>query len=200
MSRLTKEEILKFPQTTYGRALGKTIASKVMNELLQYKDLEEQLGCPLEVFVKAFKKYVGWTTDCDFGYDNIPNEYRTYKDDERFKTLSYDSGLIYIAIQEALKEESFKGMSIDDYVNKVIEYYNLKDYTIDYILICEEASIDEAIDYFKFDRLNQEKVYELYSIKRLLEDNEDEIKSKLLKYQRDKYGDVGLGNVRVQGM
>ena len=55
MSRLTKEEILKFPQTTYGRALGKTIASEVMNELLQYKDLEEQLGCTLDVVVKALE-------------------------------------------------------------------------------------------------------------------------------------------------
>ena len=58
MSRLTKEEIFKFPQTTYGRALGKTIASKVMNELLQYKDLEEQIGCPLDVVVKALKNGV----------------------------------------------------------------------------------------------------------------------------------------------
>ena len=56
MSRLTKEEILNFPKTTYGRALGKTIASKVMNELLQYKDLEEQLGCPLDVVFKALDK------------------------------------------------------------------------------------------------------------------------------------------------
>lgn len=55
MSRLTKEEILNFPKTTYGRALGKTIASKVMNELLQYKDLEEQLGCPLDVIIRAVK-------------------------------------------------------------------------------------------------------------------------------------------------
>ena len=200
MSRLTKEEILKFPQTTYGRALGKTIASKVMNELLQYKDLEEQLGCPLEVFVKAFKKYVGWTTDCDFGYDNIPNEYETYRNDEKFKTLSYDSGLIYIAIQEALKEGSFKEMSIDDYVNKVIEHYNLRDYTIDYILIREAADIDEAIDYHTFNKPDKDWVADLVALKKLLEDNEDEIKSKLLKYQRDKYGDVGLGNVRVQGM
>ena len=91
-------------------------------------------------------------------------------------------------------------MSVDEYVNKMIDDYNFRDYTVDYILICEEASIDEAIDYFKFDRLNQEKVYELYSIKKLLEDNEDEIKNKLLKYQQDKYGDVGQGNVRVQGM
>lgn len=52
MSRLTKEEILSFPKTTYGGALGKTIASKVMNELLQYKILEEQIGCPLVVIFK----------------------------------------------------------------------------------------------------------------------------------------------------
>ena len=58
MNRLTKEEILKFPKTTYGRALGKTIASKVMNDLLQYKDLEEQLGCPLDVVVKALQNGV----------------------------------------------------------------------------------------------------------------------------------------------
>lgn len=56
MSRLTKEEILSFPKTTYGRALGKTIASKVMNELLQYKDLEEQIGCPLEVVITPYFK------------------------------------------------------------------------------------------------------------------------------------------------
>ena len=29
-----------------------------MNELLQYKDLEEQLGCPLEVVVKAVQNGV----------------------------------------------------------------------------------------------------------------------------------------------
>ena len=91
-------------------------------------------------------------------------------------------------------------MDVTTYVNKMIDSYNFKDYTIDYIFICEQASIDEAIDYFKFNRPNQEKVYELHSIKKFLVDNENEIKSKLLKYQQDKYGDVGLGNVRVQGM
>ena len=91
-------------------------------------------------------------------------------------------------------------MDVNTYVNKIVDNYNFRDYTVDYILICEGASIDEAIDYFKFDRPNQEKVYELYSMKKFLADNENEIKSKLLKYQQDKYGDVGLGNVRVQGM
>lgn len=171
-----------------------------INKLGRLEVLEEQLGCPLEVFVEAFKKYVSWTTNCDFGYDNIPNEYETYRNDEKFKILSYDSGLIYIAIQEALKEKSFKGMSVDDYVNKVIEHYNLRDYTIDYILICEAADVDEAIDYHTFNKPDKDWVADLVALKKFLEDNEDEIKSKLLKYQRDKYGDVGLGNVRVQGM
>lgn len=91
-------------------------------------------------------------------------------------------------------------MSVDEYVNRIIECYNLKDYTIDYILICEEASLDEAIGFFKFDNPNEDKVNHLISIKKFLENNEAEIKNKLLKYQQYKYGDVGLGNVRVQGM
>ena len=91
-------------------------------------------------------------------------------------------------------------MSVDEYVNKIIECYNLKDYTVEYILICERATIDEAIDFFKFDNPNKNKLDELHSIKKFLADNETEIKSKLLKYQQYKYGDVGLGNVRVQGM
>lgn len=91
-------------------------------------------------------------------------------------------------------------MSVDEYVNKMIDDYNFRDYTVDYILICEEASIDESIDYFTFNSPNRDKVFKLVTLRKFLEDNEDEIKSKLLKYQQDKYGDVGLGNVRVQGM
>lgn len=91
-------------------------------------------------------------------------------------------------------------MSVDDYVNEMIDNYNFRDYTVDYIFICEQASIDEAIDYFKFDNPNRDKVFKLVTLRKFLEDNEDEIKSKLLKYQQDNYGDVGQGNVRVQGM
>ena len=43
MSRLTQEEILK------------SITNEVIKELLQYKDLEEQIGCPLEVVIEALK-------------------------------------------------------------------------------------------------------------------------------------------------
>ena len=72
MSRLTKEEILNFPKTTYGRALGKTIASKVMNELLQYKDLEEQIGCPLEVVLGFLTHSI---TEIIIEYDHFSGNY-----------------------------------------------------------------------------------------------------------------------------
>ena len=49
MKKLTKEEILKFPNTCYGQMLGKQLSNQVVGELLQYKQLEEQLGCPFYV-------------------------------------------------------------------------------------------------------------------------------------------------------
>lgn len=41
MKELTKEDILNFPETSYGRALGKQKANQVVSELLQYKILQE---------------------------------------------------------------------------------------------------------------------------------------------------------------
>jgi hypothetical protein len=73
-------------------------------ELQKYKKLEEKLGCPLDVVVKAFQKYIGWTTDCDFGYDNIPDEFEKYQNDKKFMNLKYNEGLMYIAIQETLED------------------------------------------------------------------------------------------------
>ena len=55
-NRLTKEDILSFPITPYGRSIGKQLASQVVQELLGYKKLEEQIGCPLEVLVKLTKQ------------------------------------------------------------------------------------------------------------------------------------------------
>jgi hypothetical protein len=103
-NKLTKEDILSFPITSFGRSIGKQLASQVVHELLGYKQLEEQLGCPLDVVVKAFQKYIDWTTDCDFGYDNIPDEFEKYQNDKKFMNLKYNEGLMYIAIQETLED------------------------------------------------------------------------------------------------
>jgi len=84
------------------------MSGKVEEELIYAENchkLEEQMGCSFETIVKAFKKYIGWTTDCDFGYDNIPDEYEKYKNDKKFENSTYNDGLIYIAIQETLKED-----------------------------------------------------------------------------------------------
>lgn len=57
----------------------------------------------------ALKKNAGllllaeWAEECGFGYDNIPEEYEKHK--KTVEKMGYLEGLIYIAQQEALKEE-----------------------------------------------------------------------------------------------
>ena len=48
----------------------------------------------------ALRRLIDWAVECDFGYDNIPEEYEKYKDEIEEKGLGYTPGLIYIAKQE----------------------------------------------------------------------------------------------------
>lgn len=43
----------------------------------------------------ALELLLDWAIECDFGYDNIPDEYEQYKDE--IKDMDYKEGLIYIA-------------------------------------------------------------------------------------------------------
>lgn len=52
---------------------------------------------------EALKLFVDWAEECDFGYDQLPEEYEKYKTDLEEKDLGYCEGLRYIAIQEAKK-------------------------------------------------------------------------------------------------
>lgn len=54
------------------------------------------------ILIKALCLLADWATDCDFGYDNIPDLYEKYKDE--IKELDYTDGLIYIALNEAKKQ------------------------------------------------------------------------------------------------
>ena len=47
---------------------------------------------------KALRLLVEWAIECDFGYDNIPEEYEKYKDE--IENMGYTEGLIYIAKME----------------------------------------------------------------------------------------------------
>lgn len=52
---------------------------------------------------KALRLLLEWAIECDFGYDNIPEEYEKYKDD--IEGMSYTDGLIYIARMEVEHEQ-----------------------------------------------------------------------------------------------
>lgn len=56
----------------------------------------------IHILRKALFLLADWATDCDFGYDNIPELYEKYKDE--INNLSYTDGLIYIAVKEAKKK------------------------------------------------------------------------------------------------
>ena len=43
----------------------------------------------------ALELLLDWAIECDFGYDNIPEEYEEYKDE--IADMDYKEGLIYIA-------------------------------------------------------------------------------------------------------
>ena len=44
-------------------------------------------------------KSTPWAEECDFGYDQMPDEYEKYKN--AIENMGYCEGLIYIAINEA---------------------------------------------------------------------------------------------------
>ena len=50
---------------------------------------------------KAIDLYIDWTTDCDFGYDNIPELYEKYKD--KIENMGYREGIKYILKKEVEK-------------------------------------------------------------------------------------------------
>lgn len=44
---------------------------------------------------KALHLLVEWAEECDFGYDQFPNEYERYKDE--IKDMKYIDGMIHVA-------------------------------------------------------------------------------------------------------
>lgn len=44
---------------------------------------------------KALRLLLKWAIECDFGYDNFPEEYECYKED--VEDMDYIEGMIYIA-------------------------------------------------------------------------------------------------------
>ena len=45
--------------------------------------------------LKALRLLVEWAEECDFGYDQFPDEYELYKDE--IQDMGYIDGMIYVA-------------------------------------------------------------------------------------------------------
>ena len=59
-----------------------------------------------ETLLKAFELFVNWAEECDFGYDNIPEEYEKYRTKLVEKDYGYIDGLMWIAYWEAEEEQN----------------------------------------------------------------------------------------------
>jgi hypothetical protein len=51
---------------------------------------------------EALKLLVNWAEECDFGYDNFPEEYERYKNE--VKDMGYVEGMLYIAKRVCQRE------------------------------------------------------------------------------------------------
>ena len=60
MKQLTKEDIQKFPITCAGRMLGKQLSNQVVQELLQYKILEEGLEISFSMLLRLLNQEPVW--------------------------------------------------------------------------------------------------------------------------------------------
>lgn len=52
----------------------------------------------------ALHLLVDWAIQCNFGYDNFPEEYEEYKDELESQQLGYKEGMIYIADKVVKRE------------------------------------------------------------------------------------------------
>ncbi len=67
---------------------------------LENKDYPEAFALAIKALEEnaALNLLVDWAIQCDFGYDNFPEEYEKYKDE--IENLGYKEGMIYIARKE----------------------------------------------------------------------------------------------------
>lgn len=56
--------------------------------------------------IKALRLLVEWAKECDFGFDQFPNEYERYK--EEIKGMNYTEGMIHVAKRVLEDNGAFK--------------------------------------------------------------------------------------------
>lgn len=97
LKTLTKQELIDYIYMVYDNWSGIDIMAE------RVRKLGIETYRKLLINREALKLFVDWAEECDFGYDQLPEEYEKYKTDLEEKNLGYCEGLRYIAIQEAKK-------------------------------------------------------------------------------------------------
>lgn len=95
LKTLTKQELIDYIYMVYDNWSG----IDIMTERARKLGIETYRK--LLINREALKLFVDWAEECDFGYDQLPEEYEKYKTDLEEKGLDYCEGLRYIAIQKA---------------------------------------------------------------------------------------------------
>ncbi len=98
LKRMTKDELIDHVNIIYINW------KNTDNTCERVSSLAKQLYEKAELYKTALELYVNWAEECDFGYDQMPDEYEKYKN--AIENMGYCEGLIYIAINEA--EEKLK--------------------------------------------------------------------------------------------
>lgn len=92
---MSKEDLLEYINEIHGRWMDTDIGKNhAVRDVRMYRN-------ELKVYMKALTLFVNWAEECDFGYDQIPDEYEKYKDVIERNNMGYCEGLIYIAKEEA---------------------------------------------------------------------------------------------------
>lgn len=97
LKTLTKQELIDYIYMVYDNWSGIDIMAE------RVRKLGIETYRKLLINREALKLFVDWAEECDFGYDQLPEEYEKYKMDLEEKGLDYCEGLRHIAIQEAKK-------------------------------------------------------------------------------------------------
>lgn len=92
---MSKEDLLEYINEIHSRWMSADIGkNQAVRDVKMYRN-------ELKVYMKALALFVNWAEECDFGYDQIPDEYEKYKDVIERNNTGYCEGLIYIAKEEA---------------------------------------------------------------------------------------------------
>lgn len=80
--------------------------STIPDDDISWEEIMEAIDLAIKALEenKGLRLLIDWAVECDFGYDNIPEEYEKYK--EEISDMRYTEGLIYIAKKEAENDDS----------------------------------------------------------------------------------------------